>query len=145
MKPILLSAFIPALASAATSGQFTALTFNVAGLPEILQSNDVNGTKTENAQEIGTYFSEYGYDIIHLQEVRLNVFYLCLVNIINQPTIRTSIIMPTSMKQITIPIAPQHQEAQQSEVVSTPSPTPTGLSSHASSGISAQMLPARIA
>ncbi|OGE47527.1 hypothetical protein PENARI_c042G05146 [Penicillium arizonense] len=68
MKPILLSAFIPALASAATSGQFTALTFNVAGLPEILQSNDVNGTKTENAQEIGTYFSEYGYDIIHLQE-----------------------------------------------------------------------------
>jgi predicted ATPase len=79
MKSILLSAFIPALASAATSGRFTALTFNVAGLPEILQSNDVNGTKTENAQEIGTYFSEYGYDIIHLQEVRLNVLSLSLV------------------------------------------------------------------
>jgi hypothetical protein len=69
MKPILLSAFIPALASAASSGKFTALTFNVAGLPQILQSNDVNGSKTENAQEIGTYFSKYGYDIINLQEV----------------------------------------------------------------------------
>lgn len=145
MKPVLLSAFIPALANAATNGQFTALTFNVAGLPQILQSNDVNGTKTENAQEIGTYFSKYGYDIIHLQEVRLHVLDLCLVNIINQLTIRTSIIMPTSMKQMTMPTAPQHQEAQQSEVVSTPSLTLTGLISHASSGISALMLPARIA
>lgn len=52
-----------------TSGKFTALSFNVAGLPSILQTNDVNGTKTENAEEIGTYFSEYGYDIINMQEV----------------------------------------------------------------------------
>ncbi|OOQ89138.1 endonuclease/exonuclease/phosphatase family protein [Penicillium brasilianum] len=51
-----------------TSGKFTALSFNVAGLPSILQSNDVNGSKTENAGEIGTYFAEYGYDIIHMQE-----------------------------------------------------------------------------
>lgn len=52
-----------------TSGSFTALSFNVAGLASILNSNDVNGTKTENAEEIGTYFSEYGYDIINMQEV----------------------------------------------------------------------------
>ncbi|KAJ5537809.1 hypothetical protein N7494_007288 [Penicillium frequentans] len=51
-----------------TSGSFTALSFNVAGLASILNSNDVNGTKTENAEEIGTYFAEYGYDIINMQE-----------------------------------------------------------------------------
>ncbi|KAJ5128903.1 mannose-binding lectin [Penicillium atrosanguineum] len=54
--------------AAATSGSFTALSFNVAGLPAILNSNDVNGTKTENAEEIGTYFAKYGYDIINMQE-----------------------------------------------------------------------------
>ncbi|CAG8901302.1 unnamed protein product [Penicillium nalgiovense] len=69
MKTILLSVILPALASAAaTNGKFTALSFNVAGLPSILQSNDVNGTKTDNANLIGTYFSEYGYDIINMQE-----------------------------------------------------------------------------
>lgn len=52
-----------------TGGSFTALSFNVAGLPSILNSNDVNGTKTENAEEIGTYFAKYGYDIINMQEV----------------------------------------------------------------------------
>jgi hypothetical protein len=71
MKPIILSSLLPALASAATtSGKFTALSFNVAGLPSILQSNDVNGTKTENAKQLGTYFSKYGYDIINMQEVQ---------------------------------------------------------------------------
>ena len=65
-----LGVFFTASAHATTtSGKFTALSFNVAGLPSILQSNDVNGSKTENAGELGTYFSEYGYDIIHMQEV----------------------------------------------------------------------------
>lgn len=65
-----LGIFFTASAHAATtSGKFTALSFNVAGLPEILQSNDVNGSKTENSGEIGTYFAKYGYDIIHMQEV----------------------------------------------------------------------------
>ncbi|KAJ5347974.1 hypothetical protein MYU51_007955 [Penicillium brevicompactum] len=68
MKSILLSALLPALANAATTGKFTALSFNVAGLPSILQSNDVNGTKTENAKQLGIYFSQYGYDIINMQE-----------------------------------------------------------------------------
>ncbi|KAJ5437928.1 mannose-binding lectin [Penicillium daleae] len=64
-----LGVFFTASAQATTtSGKFTALSFNVAGLPSILQSNDVNGSKTENAGELGTYFSEYGYDIIHMQE-----------------------------------------------------------------------------
>lgn len=53
--------------AAVLSGGFTALTFNVAGLPSILQSNDVEGDKATNAGEIGTYFSEYGYDIINMQ------------------------------------------------------------------------------
>lgn len=67
-----LGVFFTASAHATTtSGKFTALSFNVAGLPSILQSNDVNGSKTENAGELGTYFSEYGYDIIHMQEVHI--------------------------------------------------------------------------
>jgi hypothetical protein len=69
MKTNLLSTLLPVLANAATSGKFTALSFNVAGLPSILQSNEVNGTKTENSKELGTYFSKYGYDIINMQEV----------------------------------------------------------------------------
>lgn len=73
MKSIILSVLLPALANAATTGKFTALSFNVAGLPSILQSNDVNGTKTENAKQLGTYFSQYGYDIINMQEVRFTI------------------------------------------------------------------------
>ncbi|KAB2570083.1 Sphingomyelinase [Lasiodiplodia theobromae] len=61
------SAAIPA-AMAATSGTLTALSMNVAGLPEILQNNDVPGDKTTNTASIGTKFSEYSYDIIHVQE-----------------------------------------------------------------------------
>lgn len=70
---LVIGAFLAASVRATTtSGKLTALSFNVAGLLAILNSNDVNGTKTENAQEIGTYFSEYGYDIIHMQEVGLS-------------------------------------------------------------------------
>jgi len=53
--------------AAVLSGNFTALTFNVAGLPQILQSNDVKGDKAANAGQIGTYFAKYGYDIINMQ------------------------------------------------------------------------------
>jgi hypothetical protein len=56
-----------------TSGTFSALTFNVAGLWSVLQSNDVEGDKATNAGEIGTYFAEYGYDIINMQEVLFSV------------------------------------------------------------------------
>ncbi|KAL4988175.1 Endonuclease/exonuclease/phosphatase [Aspergillus falconensis] len=61
-----LSLVAPTLA--ATTGTFTILSFNVAGLPEILNSNDVPGDKTENTEIIGERFAEYGYDIIHVQE-----------------------------------------------------------------------------
>lgn len=54
---------------AATSGTFDILTINVAGLPAIFNSNDVPGDKATNARTIGAYFSEYGYDIINMQEV----------------------------------------------------------------------------
>ncbi|RDW70684.1 endonuclease/exonuclease/phosphatase family protein [Aspergillus mulundensis] len=56
----------PALA--ATTGTFNILSFNVAGLPELLNNNDVPGDKTENTEIIGERFSEYAYDIIHVQE-----------------------------------------------------------------------------
>ena len=53
----------------ATSGDFNILSFNVAGLPAILNSNDVPGDKATNAGTIGTLFAEYDYDVIHVQKV----------------------------------------------------------------------------
>lgn len=64
----LLWAGLPA-ALAATAGEFNVLSFNVAGLPEILNGNDVPGDKTENSRQIGRKFAQYGYDVIHVQEV----------------------------------------------------------------------------
>ncbi|KAI0884909.1 mannose-binding lectin [Annulohypoxylon maeteangense] len=55
-------------ALAATSGEFSILSMNVAGLPEILNGNEVPGDKTSNSQQMGTKFSQYNYDIIHVQE-----------------------------------------------------------------------------
>ncbi|KAL3496528.1 Endonuclease/exonuclease/phosphatase [Aspergillus germanicus] len=55
-------------ASAALSGTFSVLSFNVAGLPEIINGNDVPGDKTTNTEIIGERFVEYGYDIIQVQE-----------------------------------------------------------------------------
>ena len=55
-------------AAAATSGYFNVLSFNVAGLPAILNSNDVPGDKATNAGTIGTLFAKYDYDVIHVQE-----------------------------------------------------------------------------
>ncbi len=54
---------------AATSGSFNVLSMNVAGLPAILNNNDVPGDKTTNAGLIGSKFAELGYDLIHAQEV----------------------------------------------------------------------------
>ncbi|KAF7537783.1 hypothetical protein G7054_g3434 [Neopestalotiopsis clavispora] len=52
----------------ATSGEFNVLAMNVAGLPAILQNNEVPGDKATNAGTIGSKFAEYGYDVIHVQE-----------------------------------------------------------------------------
>lgn len=76
MQSFVLSLAAASLAStalAATSGTFDILTMNVAGLPAILQSNDVPGDKTTNAGTIGTLFAKYDYDIIHVQEVSLSL------------------------------------------------------------------------
>lgn len=55
---------------AAIAGDFNVLALNVAGLPPIFNGNDVPGDKTENSRLIGKKFAEYGYDVIHVQEVR---------------------------------------------------------------------------
>ena len=60
-------------ALAATSGKFSILSMNVAGLPAILNQNDVPGDKTTNALSIGTKFAQYGFDVIHAQEVCLSL------------------------------------------------------------------------
>lgn len=65
---LLASSAVP-ITFAADSGNFDILTFNVAGLPAILSSNDVPGDKTTNARTIGSKFAEYDYDVIHVQEV----------------------------------------------------------------------------
>lgn len=70
MKTILLAAALALdlAVSAPTNGKFTALAYNVAGLPQILQGNDIPGDKTDNSRQIGNYFAQYGYDLIHVQE-----------------------------------------------------------------------------
>ncbi|KAK3396762.1 Endonuclease/exonuclease/phosphatase [Sordaria brevicollis] len=55
-------------AAATTSGDLTILSMNVAGLPAILNPNDVAGGKENAAKLIGSKFVEYGYDVIHVQE-----------------------------------------------------------------------------
>ncbi|KAF2036328.1 endonuclease/exonuclease/phosphatase family protein-like protein [Setomelanomma holmii] len=53
---------------AQTSGTFNVLSFNVAGLPPILNSNEVPGDKTENTARIGQLFTQYDFSLIHVQE-----------------------------------------------------------------------------
>jgi hypothetical protein len=56
------------VSAAATSGDFNILSFNVAGLPAILNDNAVPGDKATNAGTIGSLFAKYDYDVIHVQE-----------------------------------------------------------------------------
>lgn len=56
------------LASAQAAGSFNTLTFNVAGLPDILNGNDVPGDKNTNTARIGQLLTEYNMDLIHVQE-----------------------------------------------------------------------------
>ncbi|KAF2741036.1 mannose-binding lectin [Polyplosphaeria fusca] len=58
----------PALAAPQASGTFNILSFNVAGLPAILNGNDVPGDKTANTASIGRLFSTYNFSLIHVQE-----------------------------------------------------------------------------
>ncbi|CRK22212.1 hypothetical protein BN1708_013341 [Verticillium longisporum] len=56
------------LASAQSSGDINVLTMNVAGLPAILQGNDVPGDKTVNSRLIGAKLVQHGYDVVNVQE-----------------------------------------------------------------------------
>ncbi|TQN70474.1 Sphingomyelinase [Colletotrichum shisoi] len=56
------------LAQTSGGGDLTVLAMNVAGLPEILQNNDVPGDKPTNSRTIGSYFAKPNYDIIHVQK-----------------------------------------------------------------------------
>lgn len=75
MKSLILRALAAVAAvvslAKADGGDFSVLTMNVAGLPAILNSNEVPGDKATNAGNIGKLFAKYGYDVIHVQEVRI--------------------------------------------------------------------------
>jgi hypothetical protein len=62
-----LSSLIP-FTIAQTTGKFNTLTYNVAGLPAILNGNDVPGDKTTNTARIGQLFAKYDISLIHVQE-----------------------------------------------------------------------------
>ncbi|CRK46383.1 hypothetical protein BN1723_007037, partial [Verticillium longisporum] len=65
---LLAAGALTGLASAQSSGDINVLTMNVAGLPAILQGNDVPGDKTVNSRLIGTKFVQHGYDVVNVQE-----------------------------------------------------------------------------
>lgn len=69
-----LSLFSALPAWAATSGEFNVLSFNVAGLPAVFNTNGVSGSKTTNTEFLGSKFAQYGYDVIQVQEVRVPAF-----------------------------------------------------------------------
>lgn len=56
------------LTAAQSTGTFNTITFNVAGLPEIINGNDVPGDKTDNTARIGQLLTQYNIDLIHVQE-----------------------------------------------------------------------------
>lgn len=74
LRSILVLALVAREELAAASGVFNVLSMNVAGLPAILNSNDVPGDKATNARTIGSYFTEYGYSIINVQEVVCKIY-----------------------------------------------------------------------
>ncbi|KAG5972064.1 hypothetical protein E4U55_000941 [Claviceps digitariae] len=62
------SLLLIATGNADSPASFSILTMNVAGLPSIFNDNDVPGDKETNSKHIGTFFSAYNYDVIHVQE-----------------------------------------------------------------------------
>jgi hypothetical protein len=68
MIPAMLASLPTVLSAPVASGTFNALSFNVAGLPAILNGNDVPGDKTTNTARIGSLFSQYNFSIINVQE-----------------------------------------------------------------------------
>jgi hypothetical protein len=68
MRSLLLQ--IPFLCTvlAQTSGKFNTITFNVAGLPPILNGNEIPGDKDTNTARIGKLLSDYNISLVHMQE-----------------------------------------------------------------------------
>lgn len=63
------TALLLARLSLAQSLTFDFLTYNVAGLPAIINDNEVPGDKGEVANIIGSKLAEGAFDVVHLQEV----------------------------------------------------------------------------
>lgn len=55
-------------ALAQTSGKFNTITFNVAGLPPILNGNEIPGDKDTNTARIGQLLTQYNISLVHMQE-----------------------------------------------------------------------------
>ena len=124
-----LSAVVAGLASsvsAATSGDFNVLAFNVAGLPALFNGNEVPGDKATNAGTIGSLFTEYDYDVIHVQE---DMFPTHAGNEGKTDLNHISTIMPISTPRMTTHIAQQLLAEQSSDLVSTLCHTLTGSTS----------------
>jgi hypothetical protein len=69
VSPIIRIAAAAFMVALGRCSSFQVLTMNVAGLPAAFNGNDVPGDKATNARTIGSKFAEYGYDVIHVQEV----------------------------------------------------------------------------
>ncbi|ORY11591.1 Endonuclease/exonuclease/phosphatase [Clohesyomyces aquaticus] len=67
-RSLLLLSFLQSALAAPQSGTFNVVTLNVAGLPAILNGNDIPGDKTANTASIGQKFATYGFSLIHVQE-----------------------------------------------------------------------------
>lgn len=63
-----LQALFAGLVVAQASGKFDVLTYNVAGLPAVINGNDEPGDKKTNARLIGAAMAKERFDIVHMQE-----------------------------------------------------------------------------
>jgi hypothetical protein len=68
MRFLLLQIPFLCTALAQTSGKFNTITFNVAGLPPILNGNEIPGDKDTNTARIGQLLSQYNISLVHMQE-----------------------------------------------------------------------------
>lgn len=59
---------LPSLTVAQSSGSFDFLTYNVAGLPGIINGNDIPGDKKTNSRLLGDALGRENHDFVHMQE-----------------------------------------------------------------------------
>jgi hypothetical protein len=68
MRSLLLQLPFLCTVLAQTSGKFNTMTCNVAGLPPILNGNEIPGDKDTNTALLGKLFTQYNISLIHVQE-----------------------------------------------------------------------------